>query len=111
MREALIGGAAALLAGAALGLVFFGGLWWTVRRAASFRHPGVAVFASLLLRSGVTLAGFLVVAGDQWPRWLLCLLGFITARAATGLALGRSGRAGAAPAGPELAAGGDRHAA
>ena len=70
----------AFLAGGALGLFFFGGLWWTVRRAALFVHPGVAVLASLLLRTGVTLAGFLVVAGGLWQRWLLCLMGFIVAR-------------------------------
>ena len=76
-----------LLAGAVLGVFFFGGLWWTVRRAAAFAHPGLAVLASLLLRTGVTLAGFLVVAGGQWQRWLLCLLGFIVARGCMARAL------------------------
>jgi F1F0 ATPase subunit 2 len=70
----------ALLAGGALGLFFFGGLWWTVQRAAAFRHPGLAVCASLLLRTGVTLLGFLLVAGGVWQRWGLCLLGFVAAR-------------------------------
>jgi F1F0 ATPase subunit 2 len=93
MREALTGPVVALLAGGALGLVFFGGLWWTVQRAASFRHPGLAVLLSLVLRTGVTLAGFLLVAGDQWPRWLLCLLGFVTARWLVARAL-RAGAAG-----------------
>ena len=111
MRDAVLGPAGALLAGAALGFVFFGGLWWTVQRTASFRHPGLAVFASLVLRTGLTLGGFLVVAGGQWQRWLLCLLGFIAARAVTGLLIGRWQRANPKPPRPALAATGDRHAA
>ena len=35
---------------------------------------------SLLLRTGIALAGFYFVAGADWKRMLLCLLGFIIAR-------------------------------
>jgi hypothetical protein len=28
----------------------------------------------------ITLAGFYFVGGENWERWLLCLLGFILAR-------------------------------
>lgn len=80
LGAALVGGLPALLAGGALGLLFFGGLWWTVQRAASFRHPAWSLVASLVLRIGVTLAGFRLVAGDRWAHWLLCLLGFGIAR-------------------------------
>ncbi|WP_293640775.1 VirB8/TrbF family protein [Polaromonas sp.] len=38
----------AVLAGAAIGAVFYGGLWWTVRRAAKFRRPGLAVLSVVL---------------------------------------------------------------
>jgi F1F0 ATPase subunit 2 len=72
----------AVLAGAALGLVFYGGLWWTVLRLSTFRRPGLSVLASLLLRMGLTLTGFYFVAGQDWQRLLLCLLGFVLARAA-----------------------------
>lgn len=67
-------------AGAALGFVFFGGLWWTVRRAATFRHPGLAVLFSLLLRTGAAMAGFYLVGAGHWDRLVLCLLGFLLAR-------------------------------
>lgn len=70
----------ALASGALLGAIFFGGLWWTVRHAATFRQPGASVFASWLLRMGITLVGFYVVADGQWQRMLLCLLGFTLAR-------------------------------
>lgn len=77
-----LGSAMAMAAGAVLGLLFYGGLWWTVRRAATFRRPGLSVLASLMLRMGVTLGGFYLVAGRDWVRLLLCLAGFVLARAA-----------------------------
>lgn len=71
----------ALLAGMALGAVFFGGLWWTVQRGATSDTPARWFLASMLLRTGLTLAGFYAVAGGQPDRLVLCLLGFIVARA------------------------------
>jgi len=68
------------LAGVLLGGIFFGGLWWTVRKGLASQHPARWFFISLLLRTGITLAGFYYVSGDAWQRLLLCLLGFIMAR-------------------------------
>ncbi|MDQ6685928.1 MAG: ATP synthase subunit I [Pseudomonadota bacterium] len=71
-----------LLAGGGLGAIYFGGLWWTVRRAASFRRPALTMLASALVRLGVALGGFYVVGAGSWQRLVLCLLGFVVARAA-----------------------------
>lgn len=71
----------AWLAGNALGAFFFGGLWWTVRRSLAARQPALWVAGSLLLRMGITLIGFYLVAGAHWQRLLACLLGFVMARA------------------------------
>ena len=68
------------MAGAALGVMFFGGLWWTVQKAVSSQRPARWFFGSFLLRMSLTLAGFYGVAGDQWQRLLACLVGFIFAR-------------------------------
>jgi len=68
------------LAGAALGTLFFGGLWWTLRRGLASSRPALWFFASLVLRLSLTAAGFYVVAGDDWRRLLACLLGFVLAR-------------------------------
>lgn len=68
--------------GVGLGTLFFGGLWWTVRHAVAAQHPALWVFGSIVLRTSVTLTGFYLVAGDQWERLLLCLLGFVVARVA-----------------------------
>lgn len=70
----------AALAGVVLGGLFYGGLWWTVRRLASFRRPALALMASALLRTAVALTGFWWVADGRWWRIALCLAGFVLAR-------------------------------
>ncbi|OYY60679.1 MAG: ATP synthase subunit I [Burkholderiales bacterium 28-67-8] len=52
--------ALALLAGGALGAMFFGGLWWTVLRGASSATPARY--------------------GGQADRLVLCLVGFVIVR-------------------------------
>ena len=70
----------ALVAGVSLGAIFFGGLWWTVRRGVSSTRPARWFFGSLLLRTSITLVGFYVVSNGHWERLLLCLLGFTIGR-------------------------------
>jgi F1F0 ATPase subunit 2 len=70
----------ALIAGMLLGAMFFGGLWWTVRKGVSSTRPGLWFFGSLLLRTTLTLAGFYVVSDGHWERMLVCLFGFTFAR-------------------------------
>lgn len=79
MSETLIWGLSAT-AGLGLGVVFFGGLWWTVRRGITSPRPALLFFTSLLLRMSITLAGFYWVADGQWQRMLVCLFGFVIAR-------------------------------
>jgi F1F0 ATPase subunit 2 len=67
-------------AGALLGAVFFGGLWWTVRRGVSSQQPALWFFCSLLARMSAALAGFYFVSNGHWDRLLLCLAGFVMAR-------------------------------
>jgi F1F0 ATPase subunit 2 len=69
-----------LVAGMLLGAMFFGGLWWTVRKGVSSTRPALWFFGSLLLRTSLTLAGFYVVSDGHWERLLACLLGFTLAR-------------------------------
>lgn len=70
----------ALLAGMLLGAAFFGGLWWTVKKGLASPRPAQWFIGSLLLRTGIVLAGFYVVAGSDWKRLLACLSGFIIVR-------------------------------
>jgi|SRR6188508_617158 F1F0 ATPase subunit 2 len=70
----------ALVTGVLLGGVFFGGLWWTVRKVVSSEQPALWLLGSVLLRMSIALAGFFFVAHGHWERLLACLLGFVTAR-------------------------------
>jgi F1F0 ATPase subunit 2 len=71
----------AFLAGALLGVFFFGGLWWTVQKGVTSETPALWFVGSLLLRTGLILAGFYVAAQGHWSRLVACLLGFLFARA------------------------------
>lgn len=79
MNETL-GLALALVTGFLLGAIFFGGLWWTVRKGFSSRHPALWFFGSVMLRTSIALAGFYFVARGHWERLLVSLLGFVVAR-------------------------------
>lgn len=70
----------ASLAGGALGAMFFGGLWWTVRRGAASPRPVRWFLGSLLARMSIAMAGFYVIGNGDWQRLLACLVGFIAAR-------------------------------
>jgi F1F0 ATPase subunit 2 len=70
----------ALLAGFLLGTIFFGGLWWTIRRGLSTKMPAVWFSGSLLLRTTIAVAGFYFVSHGDWRRLVGCLLGFLFAR-------------------------------
>ena len=75
-----------LAAGLLLGAFFFGGLWWTIIRGVSSQRPAFWFFGSMLLRMSLILAGFYFVGGENWERWLPCLLGFVLARLGVKLA-------------------------
>ncbi|TAL84508.1 MAG: ATP synthase subunit I [Rhodanobacter sp.] len=79
MHELMIG-VLATLAGVGLGAIFFGGLWWTVRKGVTSRQPALWFMGSLLLRMGLVVAGFALVGGGDWRRLLLCLLGLAIGR-------------------------------
>jgi len=70
----------AAVAGTALGAVFYGGLWWTVRRGLNSRQPAVWFLASLIARTAVSLLGFYAVFRGDWRRLAACLAGFVLAR-------------------------------
>jgi F1F0 ATPase subunit 2 len=72
--------ALSLLAGFLLGGIFFGGLWWTIRKGLSAKSPALLFLGSLLLRTSLTITGFYFVAGADWRRLSACLLGFLIAR-------------------------------
>jgi F1F0 ATPase subunit 2 len=70
----------ALLAGVLLGTIFFGGLWWTIRRGVSSPRAAAWFFGSMVLRTTIAVAGFYFVSHGDWRRLSGCLLGFLVAR-------------------------------
>lgn len=77
----IISYALSLAAGFALGYIFFGGLWLTVRRLPKMKHPMLWTFLSLIVRMGISLIGFYLIArGGHWIHLLVCLVGFMTVR-------------------------------
>jgi F1F0 ATPase subunit 2 len=70
------------LGGFGLGLLFFGGLWATVRAIPTSRHPALLTLASFWGRTAVVIAGLLLVMDGLWQRALAGLVGFVCARVA-----------------------------
>lgn len=70
----------ALITGSLIGIIFFGGLWWTVNKGMTSRYAALWFTGSLVVRLSVTLAGFYWVGHDDWQRLLACLVGFVIAR-------------------------------
>ena len=71
---------AAVLAGLLLGVFFFGGLWWTVRKTLSSPQAALWFSGSFLARTAVTLIGFWFVAQGDWRRVAGRVAGFLSAR-------------------------------
>lgn len=68
------------LAGCLLGMVFFIGLWWTVRKGIAAKRPALWFLGSMLLRTMIVMLGFYFISRGSWKRLLACLVGFICAR-------------------------------
>lgn len=71
---------ASLAAGIALGLMFYGGLWTTVKSLMKTRNPVALTFSSYLLRVALTLTGFVLIARAGWQDAVVCLAGFAIGR-------------------------------
>ncbi|HLS29580.1 MAG TPA: ATP synthase subunit I [Flavobacteriaceae bacterium] len=70
----------ALLGGIALGVLFFGGLWLTVRKGLTSKRPTLFFMGSLVLRMAIVLVGFYYIGAGNWKNMLVGLGGFLIAR-------------------------------
>ncbi|MEB2787090.1 ATP synthase subunit I [Algoriphagus persicinus] len=70
----------AFIAGLALGTLFFGGLWFTVKKAVHAKIPALWFIGGFVLRTGIVLTGFYFVAQGDWQKLIASLLGFVAAR-------------------------------
>ncbi|NVK50665.1 MAG: ATP synthase subunit I [Cyclobacteriaceae bacterium] len=69
-----------LMAGMAMGLVFFGGLWLTVKKTITSKRPALWYFLSMIGRTAFVLMGFYFISPGGWVNMLLSLVGFVLAR-------------------------------
>ena len=77
------------LAGMALGIAYFAGLWWTVRRAVASQRPAAWFAASFAVRALLAGAVFWLVARYGAAAVLSSLAGFVLARVAATRLVGR----------------------
>ena len=70
--------------GVMLGVLFYGGLWITVRQLMTTRHPIAVTLGSLILRMAMVLAGLLLVSKGRWQNVAACLVGLMAGRIAIG---------------------------
>jgi len=70
----------AITAGMALGMFFFGGLWFTIKKAINAKIPAIWFFISFFLRVSIVLIGFYYISTGGWQQLIICLVGFIIAR-------------------------------
>lgn len=68
------------IAGLALGTFFFGGLWFTVKKAVIAKIPAIWFFCSFILRVSVVMLGFYCISPGGWQPLVVSLAGFIVAR-------------------------------
>ncbi len=69
-----------LIGGMILGLVFFGGLWFTIQKALGSKLPALWFGISLFLRIGITLGGFYLLTRGNLLNFAFCLPGFIVVK-------------------------------
>ena len=70
-----------LTASGLLGVLYFGGLWWTTKVSLRSKRPAAWIFGSFLVRLALAMTGFALISGNDWKRWLVCVLGFLIGRA------------------------------
>ncbi len=75
MSTAMAGGAGALA-----GVLFFGGLWLTVRAMPKSRWPGLLMIGSFWIRTLITLAALYFTIRGDWHNAIAWIAGFILAR-------------------------------
>lgn len=66
--------------GILVGVVFFGGLWWTVQKGLTSKRPALLFVFSFLIRTFIVVVTFVIIMGGEWQRLLACLVGFVIAR-------------------------------
>lgn len=76
-----------LLAGIALGVFFYAGLWLTVRTLPTARHPVMLTLSSFWIRTFIAVATLFFLIEGRWENALICIAGFLVGRFVVSLSL------------------------
>jgi len=69
-----------LTGGIVIGILFYGGLWFTVQALLVTRHPALLTISSFWARTVIALSGLLFLMDGKWQNALACLAGFALGR-------------------------------
>ena len=72
--------ALAALAGVALGIFHYGGLWLTVKKVASSSNPQALMFGSFAVRVAVVVIAVVLLARTHWELAVAALVGLVIGR-------------------------------
>ena len=68
------------IAGVAIGLFYFGGLWLTVKKAVRVKRSELLLIISFIVRAGLSLVLFFILMNGYWLNAVMLLVGFIISR-------------------------------
>lgn len=69
-----------LVAGVAAGLLYFGGLWWTVRRVVTSPRPHLLTLGSFFVRTAVVIGVVILIARMHWVPVATFMAAFVGTR-------------------------------
>jgi F1F0 ATPase subunit 2 len=72
--------ALAALAGIFLGILYFGGLWWTIQRISQSSQSVWLLAVSFILRTILIMGGFFVITNGKLERLAVSMLAFFVTR-------------------------------
>ena len=68
------------ISGLVLGLLYFGGLWWTLERLPRQARPKLWLTKSYIIRVALALSGFFLIMRQSVMALFFCLFGFFIMR-------------------------------
>lgn len=64
------------LAGAFLGILYFGGLWWTIQKISQAGQSVWLLAVSFILRTVLVIGGFFIITDGKLERLAISMLAF-----------------------------------
>lgn len=69
-----------IVSGVILSLIYFGGLWYTLKQLDRWRRPWILIAGSFLLRNAIVLAAFYFLILQHWSALVAAFIAFMITR-------------------------------